>query len=168
MPLIKDEDQNATEFYGTSALDTTESVIHSNNDGKNTAKHAEATKLGDDAVVESSSSTDNEQSNSFEKKQQEYKLEHPNLGSFYALDAYTGERINCNSSIPFRISNEWMEVDMLAMIRTPDADDPSAMGGSPANDKVSDHFRKQLRRFEFQFQINFKKAVPVKLVVASV
>jgi hypothetical protein len=90
-------------------------------------------------------------------KQQQQEVEHPNLTSFYIIDSYSGKRISCNDSTPFHISNEWFEMDMLVLIRTPDTDDTDAVRGTAANDKVSDYMRNKQRRFEFQYQVKLKK-----------
>jgi Protein of unknown function (DUF1769) len=85
------------------------------------------------------------------------RLEHPSLVPFYVIDAYSGERVLCNSSKPHHISTEWFEMDMLCLIRTPDADDPKSISGTPDNDKVSNYMRSKARRFEFQFRVKLKK-----------
>ncbi|KAG7351309.1 DUF547 domain containing protein [Nitzschia inconspicua] len=85
------------------------------------------------------------------------KMEHPSLVPFYVIDAYSGERVLCNSATPHHISTEWFEMDMLCLIRTCDADDSNAISGTPANDKVSNYMRSKARRFEFQFRVKLKK-----------
>ncbi|KAL3915505.1 MAG: hypothetical protein SGILL_005621 [Bacillariaceae sp.] len=87
----------------------------------------------------------------------EVKVEHPSLAPFYVIDAYSGERIFCNSSAPHRISNEWFEMDILCMLRTPDVDDESAVRGTPSNDRVADYLRGKARRWEFQYRVKLKK-----------
>jgi hypothetical protein len=84
-------------------------------------------------------------------------LEHPTLAPFYVIDAYLGERVFCNSATPHHISNEWFEMDLLCLIRTRDADDSSAVSGTPANDRISNYMRSKARRFEFQFRVKLKK-----------
>jgi hypothetical protein len=48
------------------------------------------------------------------------------------MNACTGERITPNVSEPFHLSSEWLEMDMMAMIWTPDVDNPSVTPGTPA------------------------------------
>ncbi|CAJ1944567.1 unnamed protein product [Cylindrotheca closterium] len=91
----------------------------------------------------------------------EHHHAHPSLASLYIMDTNSGRRIDSNGSI-IHLSNEWIEMDVLAMIRTPDADDPSAPMGTPENTKVSEYFRGRQRRFEFQFQYKLKKSVAGK------
>ncbi|KAL3941309.1 MAG: hypothetical protein SGBAC_004309 [Bacillariaceae sp.] len=88
---------------------------------------------------------------------------HPSLASLYVMDTNSGRRMDANGSI-MHLSNEWIEMDVLAMIRTPDVDDPSAAMGTPENTKVSEYFRGRQRRFEFQFQYKLKKSVAGKNV----
>ncbi|MGK3733945.1 MAG: hypothetical protein ACI8RD_002061 [Bacillariaceae sp.] len=107
-------------------------------------------------VIESTSSFGSGDLSS-QLKQQQQEVEHPNLTSFYIIDSYSGKRISCNDSTPFHISNEWFEMDMLVLIRTPDTDDTDAVRGTAANDRVSDYMRNKQRRFEFQYQVKLKK-----------
>ena len=172
-PLVQHPDRDETNAYGTSTIINTECATNSNeNCSENkvslsidtTAAIRSESQNEDRVVVESSSSSD-EADRSFTKKQKDQNInqevEHPKLASLYVVDSKTGERVVCNNdSAPFRISNEWVEMDMLAMMRTPDADDIDAKRGSTANDKMSEHFRGRQRRFEFQYQVKFKK-VPV-------
>jgi hypothetical protein len=82
---------------------------------------------------------------------------HPTLVPFYVMNAYTGERVVCNGEKPFRISNEWFEMDMVVLVRTPNVDDPSKPAGAPSNQQVSEYLRGKQRRFEFQYQMKLKK-----------
>ena len=82
---------------------------------------------------------------------------HPTLVPFYVMNAYSGERVVCNGEKPFHISNEWFEMDMVLLVRTPDVDDPSLPSGSLSNQKVGDYLRSKQRRFEFQYQMKLKK-----------
>ena len=169
MPLVQHQDRDEPRTtYGTSTtvdLDT-RAIFKTNSDENklslgttHTAINTENTST--ESVQAESSSSFDEAEASFSKKQQEQEkhqpAEHPSLSSIYVVDAFTGERILCNSSTPYRISNEWVEMDMLAMIRTPDADDENAVRGSAYNDEVSEHFRSRARRFEFQYQVKLKK-----------
>ena len=91
-------------------------------------------------------------------------LPHPALTPFYIMDHSTGERITPNAEEPFRIENEWFDMEMIVMIRTPDVDDESVPGGSQANQKVSSYLRGKQRRFEFQYQMKLKKRPDGKAV----
>ena len=87
-------------------------------------------------------------------------LPHPSLSPLYIVDAYSGERIIPNNG-PTHLSTEWFEMDMLALIRTPDTDDPiHVKPGTAANQSVVEYLRGKQRRFEFQYQLKLKK-VPV-------
>ena len=83
--------------------------------------------------------------------------EHPSMNNFYVIDSSSGQRVQCNAATPFHLSNEWFEMDMLVMIRTPDADDSNAPKGTPANEMISTYMRGRQRRFEFQYQVKLKK-----------
>lgn len=87
----------------------------------------------------------------------ETPLSHPAMSCFYIVDANTGERIYPNSATPVHISNEWFDLDMLVLLRTPDVDDPKAEKGLPCNDKWVEYLRPRQRRFEFQYQMKLKK-----------
>jgi hypothetical protein len=76
----------------------------------------------------------------------------------------TGEQITPNVSEPFHLSSEWLEMDMMAMIRTPDVDNPSVTPGTPANVKAVACMRGKQRRFEFQCELQFKKVPTGKQV----
>lgn len=88
---------------------------------------------------------------------------HPDLAPFYIMNGNSGERTNPNGVFT-HLSNEWIEMDMLPMIRTPDVDDPTAPQGTPFNSKMSDYFKTRQRRFEFQFQFKLKKSVVGKSI----
>lgn len=86
---------------------------------------------------------------------------HPSLSSLFIMDTNSGRRMDTNGKVT-HISNEWIEMDVLAMIRTPDVDDPTAPMGTAGNTKISEYFRGRQRRFEFQFQFKLKKPVAGK------
>ncbi len=168
MPL--NENRGEPSAYGTSNnLVDSDTTILPKNDfetkltvSTNTAIHTETTATSTDSLQAESCSSYDEGDSSFRKlrepeTKEQLPLEHPKLEHFYVVDPSNGERIPCNSSTPYHISNEWMEMDMLVMIRTPDADDPGAEKGSAYNDHVSEHFRGHARRFEFQYQVKLKK-----------
>ena len=109
-------------------------------------------------AIEPSSSWEEASVKSFGLSQApELQFEHPALAPFYVIDAYSGERIFCNSATPHHISNDWFEMDMLCLLRTPDVDDPSDVRGTPANDTVADYLRGKARRWEFQYRVKLKK-----------
>eukprot|EP00547_Thalassionema_nitzschioides_P000157 CAMPEP_0194213552 /NCGR_PEP_ID=MMETSP0156-20130528/14236_1 /TAXON_ID=33649 /ORGANISM="Thalassionema nitzschioides, Strain L26-B" /LENGTH=347 /DNA_ID=CAMNT_0038941605 /DNA_START=6 /DNA_END=1046 /DNA_ORIENTATION=+ len=87
-------------------------------------------------------------------------LAHPSLKPLRITETSSKSCIDPNSlEETHRISNEWMDMDMLIMIRTPNVDDPSGVveKGSACNKKISEYFRGKKRRFEFQYQFKFKK-----------
>eukprot|EP00980_Cylindrotheca_fusiformis_P003219 scaffold733_cov97-Cylindrotheca_fusiformis.AAC.2 len=84
------------------------------------------------------------------------KLAHPSLSSLLIMDVDGDQRIFANAE-PVRISNEWFDMDMVVMLRTPNVDDDKAVPGSEWNQKVANYFRPKQRRFEFQYQVKLKK-----------
>ena len=84
------------------------------------------------------------------------KLAHPSLLPLYIKDVDANNDIPANSE-PVRISNEWFDMDMVVMLRTPNVDDDSLEKGTEWNQKVADYFRPKQRRFEFQYQVKLKK-----------
>lgn len=96
-------------------------------------------------------------SSSFPIMHHQQAVEHPDQSDFYIMDANSGRRVFCNTGTPFHISNEWFDMDMITMLRTSDVDNPDAVRGSSANDKVSEYMRNKQRRFEFQYQVKIKK-----------
>ena len=86
-----------------------------------------------------------------------FPLSHPALDCLYIIDPVSGKRIMANSEEPARISSEWFDMDMLVLIRTPDVDDPSTIGGTASNNKVVNYLRGKQRRFEFQWRVKLKK-----------
>jgi hypothetical protein len=88
---------------------------------------------------------------------------HPSLAPFFLMDASSGNRIKSNGGA-FHFSNEWIEMDIFPMIRTPDTDDSSAALGTPENTLISRYFSGRQRRFEFQFQFKVKKSVKGKSI----
>lgn len=82
---------------------------------------------------------------------------HPALERFYMIDRFSNERIIANSPTLHVLENDLFTGTMIAMIRTPDVDDPNAPTGSPYNTTVSDYFRDKQRRFEYQYQVKLKK-----------
>ncbi len=161
MPLVHDQDEPSA--YGTSNVHNFENDLPTGtSDTKipihiNSAIHMKTTPS---SQSQSCSSYDEGDGVNKSMESVPLSLEHPKLADFYVVDSCTGERIPCNSSTPYRISNEWLDMDMLVMIRTPDADDPDAVKGSAYNNHVSEHFRGRARRFEFQYRVKLKK-VPV-------
>lgn len=83
-------------------------------------------------------------------------MPHEALNPFYIIDSATGNRVKPNSK-PYPMSNEWFDMEMVAMIRTPDVDDESKPKGTSENDTVCDYMRDKARRFEFQYQLKLKK-----------
>ena len=83
-------------------------------------------------------------------------LAHPSLAPLYIRDVNSLRKIHANSE-PIRISNEWFDMDMVIMLRTPNVDDPTVEPGSEFNQKVADYFRVKQRRLEYQFQVKLKK-----------
>ena len=85
---------------------------------------------------------------------------HPSLNCYYLMDTFTGKRIYPNTiGKPTHLSNEWFELDMLVLVRTPDVDD-SSVKSYPNNEKALKYFRGKQRHFEFQYQMKMKKAPP--------
>ena len=162
VPLVNDAEPNQT--YGSSNTRNFDSANLSANTSERKQTIATRTAL-ESGLSKSGSfqdeSVDDAEDEPASQKQQErkkqYTTAHPALNSLYVIDASTGERLTCNNPTPHRISNEWVEIDMLSLIRTPDADDPNGVRGSAYNDTVSDHFRPRARRFEFQYQVKLKK-----------
>ncbi len=85
------------------------------------------------------------------------KQEHSSLEKFYVIDRFTDTRIIPNSSKLHTLENPLFTGTMLAMIRTPNVDDPTLPSGTACNETVSSYFRDKQRRFEFQFQVSLKK-----------
>ena len=92
------------------------------------------------------------------------KCPHPALAPYFVMNAYTGERVTPNASEPFHLSSEWFEMDMVAMIRTPDVDNPSLTHGTPSNIRAMEYMTGKQRRFEFQYQLQLKKVPTGKQV----
>ncbi|CAJ1966030.1 unnamed protein product [Cylindrotheca closterium] len=88
--------------------------------------------------------------------EKERELSHPSLVSLYIKDVDANNDIPANCS-PVRISNEWFDMDMVVMLRTPNVDDDTSPKGTEWNQKVADYFRPKQRRFEFQYQVKLKK-----------
>eukprot|EP00536_Pseudo-nitzschia_multiseries_P003742 jgi/Psemu1/186523/e_gw1.59.109.1 len=149
-PLLQDQEDN--DSSSVSDIDVTERVSNTTEDDEHNGTVAEPS-ISDDVAIET--------------KQSRHEIEHPKLASFYVVDSSTGRRVSCNSSTPFRISNEWMEMEMLVMLRTPDVDDSDAIRGTTANDKVSHYMKNKQRRFEFQYQVKLKKAPVGKRIYFS-
>ena len=90
------------------------------------------------------------------------KFAHPVFESLTIRDCDTGKIIQPNTGDIIKISNEWLDLDMMIMMRTPNIDDTEyPEKGSLENQKVSQYFQKRQRRFEFQYQVKLKK-VPVE------
>jgi hypothetical protein len=102
----------------------------------------------DNIALDTVESTDNDPYND---------LPHPSLTPFYVLDVLSGRRILPNIGEPMKLETEWFYCDMVCIIRTPDADDPTAPVGTLTSQKTSDYLRAKQRRFEFQFQCKLKK-----------
>ena len=85
------------------------------------------------------------------------KQAHPSLEKFYVIDTFTDTRIHPNSPKLHALENPLFTGTMLAMIRTPNVDDPTIPSGSACNEQVSSYFRDKQRRFEFHFQVKLKK-----------
>lgn len=84
------------------------------------------------------------------------KPAHPSLVSLHIKDVNTDRDVPANTE-PVRISNEWFDMDMVVMLRTPNVDDEKEEKGTEWNQKVADYFRPKQRRFEFQYQVKLKK-----------
>ncbi|CAB9508403.1 expressed unknown protein [Seminavis robusta] len=84
-------------------------------------------------------------------------MPHAALNPFYTIDTTTGERVIPNSSSPHSISNDWFDMTMMVLIRTPDVDDPAHPKGNEENEAVCNYMRDKQRRFEFQYQLKLKK-----------
>lgn len=103
---------------------------------------------------------DEKEENDFEK---EYHA-HPSLDALLLMlkvDTKSSRRIHPNGEI-IRIDNEWLEMDMLIMLRTPNVDqddhaDNTKEQGTARNQTLSKHFKGKKRRFEFQYQGRLKK-----------
>lgn len=82
---------------------------------------------------------------------------HPSLDALLLLDVdHSSRQIHPNGE-PVRIDNEWLDMKMLIMLRTPNVDDDSAPKGTARNQALSQHFVGKQRRFEFQYQGKLKK-----------
>jgi Protein of unknown function (DUF1769) len=88
---------------------------------------------------------------------QDAAMPHPSLNPFYCMDTSTGERVVPNARQAYVISNEWFDMTMMILIRTPDVDDPSLSKGNEDNELICDYMRDKQRRFEFQYQLKLKK-----------
>ena len=89
------------------------------------------------------------------------EMPHPELEALHLVDCASARRIVPNSEAVI-LDNDLFHGKLLAMIRTSDADtDPNASPHKtpfgPTQQAVSDYLRPKQRRFEFQFQIKFKK-----------
>jgi hypothetical protein len=93
-----------------------------------------------------------------EKDDTDSAFAHPSLAALHVTDMDSKLRIHPNGEIT-HISNEWFEMDMLVMLRTPNVDDPSASPGTDKNQNTSKHFQGKKRRFEFQYQVKLKKKI---------
>jgi hypothetical protein len=82
---------------------------------------------------------------------------HPSLERFYFIDKFSMERIIPNSPKIHQMDNHFLSGTMVAMLRTPDVDDPAAPIGNIYNSRVSNYFRDKQRRFEYQFQVKLKR-----------
>lgn len=92
------------------------------------------------------------------QQQQQQKVLHPSLHPFFIVNTADNKRVFANSSdLMFPIDNEYFTGKMLALIRTPDADDEYAVKGTEENDRASSYFRGRQRRFDFQFEFRVKK-----------
>eukprot|EP00980_Cylindrotheca_fusiformis_P011081 scaffold2551_cov113-Cylindrotheca_fusiformis.AAC.20 len=83
--------------------------------------------------------------------------QHPAMKKVSIVDCGTSCEIIPNGS-PVRIDNEFFSGQVMLLIRTPDVDD--AKEPVPTGEiarQVSDYMKGYKRRFEFQFQIKFKK-----------
>mmetsp|Transcript_5733 Transcript_5733/g.13498 ORF Transcript_5733/g.13498 Transcript_5733/m.13498 type:complete len:353 (-) Transcript_5733:319-1377(-) len=108
---------------------------------------------GINIVVNKSDSADAEKESELAKDRE---LAHPSLVSLYIKDVDANNDIPANSE-PVRISNEWFDMDMVVLLRTPNVDDDDSPKGTEWNQKVADYFRPKQRRFEFQYQVKLKK-----------
>ena len=163
-PLIQHHDLEETDLIEASTIADIESGKKANNCSEekpsldtNTAIPADATNSGFVAVESNSSLDDFDSpfSSGTDGRQIGEDFEHPKLANVYCIDTNTSERIQVNTFTPYRISNELMDVVILAMVRT--TNDPSDPEGTATNDKVLEHFSGKRRQFEFQFQLKLKK-----------
>ena len=108
------------------------------------------------------------------------KMPHPELEALHLVDCASTRRIVPNSKV-FVVDNDLFHGKLFAMIRTSDADadpdstTPQTMAMTttetttlfgPTQQAVSDYLRPKQRRFEFQFQLKFKKIPPGPLFLA--
>ena len=87
-------------------------------------------------------------------------MPHPELEKIYIVDCSTWERIVPNT-VPFVIDNDLMTGKIMVMLRTSDASGPPSIlppgPFSAQQEAVTEYFRTKQRRFEFQFEVRFKK-----------
>ena len=89
------------------------------------------------------------------------EMPHPELEALHLVDCASSRRIVPNFEAVV-LDNDLFHGKLLAMIRTSDADtdpdsSPQKASFGPTQQAVSDYLRPKQRRFEFQFQIKFKK-----------
>ncbi|KAL3937709.1 MAG: hypothetical protein SGBAC_007236 [Bacillariaceae sp.] len=83
--------------------------------------------------------------------------QHEALKKVSIVDCGSAQEMVPNAQ-PFHIENEYFIGRVMLMIRTPDVDynaEPKPLGEVPL--AISNYFKDYKRRFEFQFQIRFKK-----------
>jgi len=86
-----------------------------------------------------------------------HKGQHAALKKVSIVDCGSAQEMIPNDR-PFHIDNEYFSGEVMLMIRTPDVDDatePEPLGDIPVH--ISNYMKNYKRRFEFQFQIRFKK-----------
>mmetsp|Transcript_40638 Transcript_40638/g.98191 ORF Transcript_40638/g.98191 Transcript_40638/m.98191 type:complete len:383 (+) Transcript_40638:250-1398(+) len=87
----------------------------------------------------------------------EHDHAHPALDALLLLDVdHNSRRIHPNGKV-VHIDNEWLDMEMLIMLRTPNVDDDTAEKGTARNQALGKHFKGKQRRFEFQYQGKLKK-----------
>lgn len=84
--------------------------------------------------------------------------QHPDLHQLCIIDTGTLQRIIPNAE-PITLENDYFTIQIMLLIRTPDVDTPDKTPPTLSSmaQATSEYMRGRLRRFEFQFRVNFKK-----------
>lgn len=125
-------------------------------DGEFDSKEIEACRSDGGGINIVVNKGDGADADAADELQKDRELAHPSLVSLFIKDVDANNDIPANCE-PVRISNEWFDMDMVVMLRTPNVDDEKSPKGSEFNQKVADYFRPKQRRFEFQYQVKLKK-----------
>ncbi|CAJ1966029.1 unnamed protein product [Cylindrotheca closterium] len=132
-------------------------------------KKSESDITDDDVMLDyADSRTEEEEEEDNYHAAGEQQHAHPSLDALLLMDVDNDRRrIHPNGEV-VRIDNEWLDMEMLIMLRTPDVDvdddddnDYDESGTvdkvTPRNQMLSKHFKGKQRRFEFQYQGKLKK-----------